>query len=399
MYPEGGYQPITPIQLANALAALDAGAITFRAFRVYLGCFELVAIREAARRVRTAAGTVQDRPARFRPAELVRLLGEGTEAGVRRELKRLAALGLLTTGPGLLAVTETPLESNRDLLPELACGRRPTRNVPVPRRVLVFLCRSRKPALVRTALAYLLRGLALERGTGAVKAAGTVKISWISSAFGISERAARASRAELIRLGLIAKDTGSHQRKLNRDGAYFRINLCWAGGRTPGRLPASPVDNPPLRAPGSAPLGAEIRPAFAPPVKRPETPPDLKTQKLAPRDGPGVRNEGRRVTLRNIRRDDLRRVSSLRTLHRQAVAARWLPPGEAGFLNFAAAAVHANRASGDAVRIFVAVVRRGLWHHVTQADEDRARAAVARTRRPAPAAGTPLGDLLRRAAA
>ena len=47
---EISYKTITPIQLCNGLAALLSGIISFRAFRVYLGCFELVAIREAAGR-------------------------------------------------------------------------------------------------------------------------------------------------------------------------------------------------------------------------------------------------------------------------------------------------------------------------------------------------------------
>src|SRR5207245_2911426 len=99
------------------------------------------------------------------------------------------------------------------------------------------LARSTRPALAKTVIAYLLRGLALER-SGKIRSAGTVKISWICALFQISERAARAARAELIRLGWITKDTGSFQRKLNRDGAYFVIDPFW---RRVAR-PSAPLD-------------------------------------------------------------------------------------------------------------------------------------------------------------
>src|SRR5262249_40247258 len=100
------------------------------------------------------------------------------------------------------------------------------RLVPVPRQVLKFLARCTRPALAKTVVAYLLRGLSLDR-TGEIRTAGTVKISWICKLCRISERAARSARAELIHIGWITKDTGSFQRKLNRDGAYFVIDPLW----------------------------------------------------------------------------------------------------------------------------------------------------------------------------
>jgi hypothetical protein len=50
-------------------------------------------------------------------------------------------------------------------------------------------------------------------------------------------------------------------------------------------------------------------------------------------------------------------------------------------LNWLAAALRANSVrDGDPVRVFVAIVRRGLWSHITQAQEERARVALARFR-------------------
>jgi hypothetical protein len=385
VYPTGGYKTVTPVQLANALGELARGTIAFRAFRVYLGCFELQAAREAAARSRTRTHGRRRAPhtARYRAEELLRLLPDVSLSGIKRDLRRLARAGLVVFTPDAIAITETPLEHSRPTLYELCCGRSATRPIPIPRRTIAFLCRSRKPALVKTLLAYLVRGLSIDRATGEVRGAGTAKATWIARVFGLSERAARSSRAELIRLAVISPDTGSHQRKLNRDGAYFRVNLAWGEPTGSEHAAQAKPDAPgPLSEPPSAssfaPPTAGKSARFAPPEERPGTPPDLKNQELAPRDGAGSCGMGRGPTLKDIRPEDIRRLSALRELYRQATAAGWLPRSEASFLAFAAAAVRANRASGDPVRIFVAIVRRGLWHHITQADEDRARNVINR---------------------
>ena len=81
------------------------------------------------------------------------------------------------------------------------------------------------------------------------------------------------------------------------------------------------------------------------------------------------------------------------------MGAGWIADSESGFLDFAAAAVRANRAGGDAVRIFVAIVRKKLWHHITHADEERARAVINRERGAVAPSNSPLSEILFRAAA
>jgi hypothetical protein len=276
---------------------------------------------------------------------------------------------------GLLAFSESAigLKGGDARSVGLLGSRGGSRLVPVPRQVLKFLDACSRPALAKTVVAYLLRGLALER-SGKVRSAGTVKVSWICRLCRISERAARAARAELIRLGWITKDTGSFQRKLNRDGAYFVINPVW-------RRVCKPF----------APLGSEKCTGSAPPIEKPETPYGSKDQKptqwaaARPQAKTGVcrANEGEvldRPSLRNIRLADLQRVSRLKALYAQATAASWLTHSEANLRNFVAAAARATRVDGDAVRVFVGIVRRGLWHHLTIADEERAIAALKRER-------------------
>ena len=95
--------------------------------------------------------------------------------------------------------------------------------------------------------------------------------------------------------------------------------------------------------------------------------------------------ESGKPILRDIRPDDLRRLSRLRELFRQATEAGWLSRSEADFQNFVAAAVRATRLEAgsvrnDPVRVFVGIVRKRLWHHITIEQEERAREVIARAR-------------------
>ena len=58
--------------------------------------------------------------------------------------------------------------------------------------------------------------------------------------------------------------------------------------------------------------------------------------------------------------------------YRQAIEAKWLEPSEANVRNFVCAALRATRAGGRVGAIFVAIVQRRLWHHITQEQEDTA---------------------------
>lgn len=350
---QDGYKLFRARELTAALAALNARQISFRAFRAYVAGHELIARREAAERVHARKSPQR----RFLTSELAAVMDEGS-ASLSRELRALARAGLMTFTESTLALSPDAAQSVELL--KLLGSRGGDRLVPVPRQVLKFLARCSRPALAKTVVAYLLRGLALSR-TGELQAAGTVKVSWICKLGNISERAARAARAELIRLGWITRDTGSVQRKLNRDGAYFVINTRWR--RAEQR---------------SAPLRAEKCARNAPLREKQETPSDLKYQKPAPRPGTGVLRTERKPDLRNIQPEDIRRISQLRELFRQATEVGWIERGEAAFLNFAAAAVRANRVGREPVRAFVAIVRKRLWHHLSVADEEQAICSLRR---------------------
>lgn len=363
VHSQDGYKLIKAEQLVAALGALNERKITFRAFRTYMGSFELLAIREAAERSNRTGLKKPQR--RFLRSEIARLIGAKEGTTVSRELFSLKKVGLLRFSETDI-VPLSGSGSSEDLVPMLG-SRGITRLVPVPRQMLKYLARCTRPAVAKTVVAYLLRGLALER-TGGVRSAGTVKVSWICKLCRISERAARAARAELIRLGWISKDTGSFQRKLNRDGAYFRIDAFWRRS-----------------AKQSAPLDPRKCMQSAPPREKLETPYGSKNQKTAERNESGVclANEEMMAKAPNIRAIqivDLQRLSRLRSLYRQALAEKWLSESEANFVNFVAAAARATRVNGDAVRVFVGIVRKALWHHLTGEDERRAFAALQRDR-------------------
>ena len=358
MRPLVGYKTLTPVQLCNCIAAYREGSITYRALRVYLATFELLAIREAAQRSQRKKGR-EPRRSSFRRAELERLTGL-SKGSVARELGSLTRAGLVQFGKERITVRERAHPCAGVMLAQTCSKRSPVRPLPVPRPVLRFLCSCSRPTTVLTTLAYILRGLAIERRTGRIKSRGTMKCSWVAANFGMSLRAARKARSELIASGLVSKDEGSHQLKLNRDGAYFVLNPAW--------LP--PHQNE-ARRNGSAPLPAESGDESAPPRERLRTPYGSKDQKTRESEPPGACTK---PDLKNVIAQDLMRLSRLEVLFKQAVSRGLVSSAEADALNVVAAAVRARQVrDGDPVRVFLAIVRRKLWHHVTAAQEDRAR--------------------------
>lgn len=399
MYLQDGYKLVRASQLLSGIAAWNNQEITFRAFRVYLGCLELEAVREAARRSRPRRGRAKI--ARYLMSELSKFTGFES---VRKELRLLRTAGLVSFSEHAIEIAASTAAGD-ELLPQLG-SRGGKRMVPLPRKVIRFLAQSSKPAVVKTVIAYCLRGLNLER-SGEVRGAGTVKVSWVCKLCQLSERSTRSARAELIRLGWISKDTGSFQRKLNRDGAYFVIDTAW--GCVRNRI--------------APPRPKNVR-GFAPPTEKPETPSDQKNQKLAECERSGFRETketGRREPAKsgngvmlpkeqmrsnrdrfeprasglNVRRNndadeslsrqsrpnlanvvasDLSNDARLLELYRQALKNDRVKPSEHSRLQFFAAAEHAkNLGQRNPCGLFSAIVRRGLWQVISQHDEERAR--------------------------
>jgi hypothetical protein len=115
-------------------------------------------------------------------------------------------------------------------------------------------------------------------------------------------------------------------------------------------------------------------------MERPETP--YGSKKDQERVEPGV---SKGPDIREVTPNDLTRLGRLETLFAQAVRRGLIAGTDSDALNFVAAAVRAiaaNDASPE--RVFMGIVRKKLWHHVTLAQEERARAALARYRESRP---------------
>jgi hypothetical protein len=381
VYPQGGYKTQTVTQIGNLLAVFRRGQISLRATRLYFAALAAVSAREVAGRCRSSKGRKQVGRS-YQIAELARISGVPVVA-VRKGLRSLERAGLLLYSESNITVTESALPGSDEIITELAGGRSAMRPVPLPRPVLRYLARCPRTATIKTMLGYCVRGLSLSR-SGEVRGRGTAKASWIARVCGTSLRAVRVARAELIACRFIGRDEGSKQWKLNRDGAYFSINFDFGCANVDRPEFGAVLERqaPRVRSASRiAPPVGENCMRSALPYENKKTPIGLKDRKTRGSEPTGVEGRGAQIpNLNDLHPDDLRRVSRLKLVYRQAVAAGWLPDCEASFQNFVAAALRANQAQGDAVRIFVSIVRRKLWHHITLEQEERARQAIRRDR-------------------
>jgi hypothetical protein len=427
VYQKTGYLSVPVAGLSNLVVLMKTGGITAVDARIYLAGLELVERRRVANRLKALRGEKSEQRACFRVQELLAVTRETGVTKLKRALRKLERLGLLAFDASCIEATRSSLFPDDPLCRELKKRGALSRLVPIPRRLLAELCRETKKSVLLAKLAYIMRGLTLDRQSGELRSRGCIKASWIAQYFGLSMRSVRLARSWLIRSGFIAKDCSSFQRKLNRDGSYFEINLGRYSRTTTecaGTVQAE-MDNEPVKlasvpahkrtdsagtltAPVPAPSGSETAATgpvkgeasfappgskkcarIAPPKERQETPYGINNQKTrfaekcqASASASGVlRTKSGEVSLRNIQFEDLRRISTLKTLFHQAVAANWVTNAESDFQNFVAAAVRATRLRGDSirtnpVRVFVAIVRKRLWHHITQEQEERAREVI-----------------------
>ena len=431
MHIKGGYKTQTVTQIANVISAYDEGSISLGAVRTFLATIAIVAAREAAKRSKKREKKNRESVVpRYLKKELCSLTGLSIRA-VSKGIAELEAVGFITFLESEITFSQTLREEAEERCELLAGRRSKMRPVPLPRPILRFLAKCNEIATIKTALCYCVRGLSIAKSGGEITANGSVKASWIASTMGLSERSVRSARAKLISMGWIHPDTMSTQWKLNRTGVYFEINLEWSDktlkvntnepgeigenteqnrileanpieiniadcsdvmetllvsenasdGGSVGTLPCNEVTS--LRE--FAPLPPKKCFDFAPPYKYRKTPKGSKNQKtqVPTSNQSGVFTKwegGEGVSIHNVKREDLESFARTEKLFFQATAKRLIEPTEVGAVNFLAAACKAKRVSGDAPRIFMGIVRRKLWHHITQADEDRAVAALRRYR-------------------
>ena len=351
----GGYKTVSVIQLCNGLSALISRLISFQAFRVYIACFELVAVREAAERIRKKERGVGKKEVRYRVEEIQRLVG-GKECQLRAILKRLEKLNLLAFSESYISMTETPLTFATDFISKVSPNRKPTRKIPIPRRLIRLMAKSNKPALVKTLIAFLIRGLSWNQRTRQIKNSGRVKVSWIVEILGVSESAVRISKRELLECGVLIDGDNSSQRVLNQRGAYFLINLWW------GNMKDTSIEETENAPPMPQKVGKNV-----PPYKDSKTLSDLKDQKTAEHGSGFLKEKNKSPNFKNIKLDDLKSLPRLESLYFQAVEAGWLDRSEANVQFFVACAVRSRYSKGihDPVRAFVWLVKQQKRLYIT----------------------------------
>lgn len=350
---------IPAMALVASWWAYTQGMIEYRDLRVWLACHELVARR---------CGSEKGRVARFTLGELRSLVGGVGGQHARASLRRLEAVDLLSWSESSIgfirSVSDLRAPSLSDLESVLASVINNRRKVPVPRRLLRYLCAAGRPAVVGTAIGHLLRCMYYRAGE--CKARGLCKASWIAETLELDERTVKAARSTLIRDGVIVREA-TPQRVMNRWGAAVRFNLEWS------QVGQGIV-------PGSPPLGGKSTTETPPPKRTGNSLPRSENQKPGVPVPSGVcGRRGKAPRLSAVVPEDLRSLSRLEALRREAVGKGILGPSEADRLRFMAAALHARRvADRNESGLFVAVVRGKLWHVISHADEEAARVRLGR---------------------
>lgn len=314
--------------------------------RVWLAIFEVTARR------------CGDRPRRFPPGveqELTELTGLSIEV-VRSALRRLERTGLVrrhkTAFEPVLELGRLSVEEQEDFRRTLAEVANHRRRIPVPRRLLRFLCVTNRQVLLATTLGHLLRCMYYRDRQCAPD--GRCKASWVAGVFEVDLRNVKAARRELIELGVLVIEP-THQCQLNRWGPSVRFNLDWRAPR--------PAQRPP-------PLQGARRHRIPPPYEDRKLASRLENQE--PAGGKALVPKARRSWHVDV--DELSSPVRLQTLYERCVALRLCRGGEAAQLAFFATAARATRvATKNAPGFFAALVRGGCWGYATLGDEDLAR--------------------------
>lgn len=352
--PAGGYVLIQADYLLRVWLAYRDGEIGLLDLRAWLACHELAARRCCMNRRLTAC---------YRVEELRPLLGGGTSSRLRKAVRNLEAAGLLRWhGDGMSLVPAASQSDSLDAMRQAVQNWR--RKVPVPRRVLRFLAGCGRKVTMATVLGHLLRCVYFRDGR--CVSGGRCKASWIADVFGVDLRNVKAARKQLVDDGWL-RTVCTTQTAMNRWGLAVVVNLDH--GFDDGRgLRISP---PP------AALSTAKSP---PPVTNKELSTRIENQKpgLGRAAGVSVRQEGE-PDLRNVTVADLKEPRRLDGLYRQAVVVGIVSSAPADRLRWFAAAERALAlGTANPCGFFVRLVRQGLWHHVTNGQEDAARLKLKR---------------------
>ena len=377
--PHGGFLFITALQPCLIWWAYRDHYIQLRDVRTWFGAWEVQARRCLMKPGQEAHYTVD---------EFGRLLGQHVgPVQVRASLRRLEVVGLLhwssaelTFPRAIDALTVTPSTRLTSMLEAIAM---PHRRIPVPRRLVRFLAGARRRCLIATILGHLVRCLYYTHGTCTAK--GCCKAAWIAEVFGGHVSTIKAARQYLIGLGwLLPLETS--QRVKNRYGQWVQVNLAWDPHAMPAVIPCGPspqvLPSPPMgdaipTTPTRPPEELSTTPPRPPCREIPAEPLRVsQPQNPDPHDTAGVSppTATKAPTLHHIIPEDLQETGRLLDLFAQAQVQGSIGGSEADRLTFVATAEHARLVgSTNPCGLLAQLIRRRLWHFVTQDDEEAAR--------------------------
>ncbi len=390
----GGYIPIRTVELSMAWGLLMAGDLKPIDVRTWLSVLEM---RE--RRKHIGKG----RKAQYPLTELQRLTGGGV-ASLKSSLRRLRSSNLVRWSPTTPSVATSPDElttgSLEDVWSVYHSMPKSRKIVPVPRRVLRLLAGGVTRSVLATTLAQLTCCLFYHKTSG-WNPTGSCKASWIAKTFGISKRGVSRARLHLVELGLLAPKDSPGQWHLNRYGSTFSVNLSWSQAQTqavpsavgegtgPSKEQSSPMELSTGRETPQSFSTAKVstpNPGFGSRLSTPiktnaSSNEELKNHKPRSAGPNGVcKEQGGKLpkpNLRKVIKQDLSSIPRLLELFEQAKAQGLVRNGHLHQLNFIAAAEHARvRGSSNPPGLFMHLVRKKLWHFITEADEDAVRAKL-----------------------
>lgn len=363
--PVGGFRLMTPFQVAAVWTAYKSKGVrgfSYFDFRVYLALHEVQERRDAGSRAgnRRSGGACR--------YDLVRLVDEvhglvGGAGGrrIRASFRRLKLSGLVSFGPTRIKfaslLDDLPVVLRRDV--EVMLDRIPNRNrrVPVSRGTLRFIVREAAAATAGVMLGQVLRCVYL-RGKS-YRCEGSCSTRFIEDTFGIHARTVkrvRGPKGVLRRIGWLVPVVADHWH-VQRHGARMVVNPAWRRSTTVDRPAAvrRVVRNTPPRT-------AACDTGLPPPESNRHLPSGSRNQQPAGRGPSGVWRAG------------LSDGEQVMRLYRQAVERGLMRDSESARLRFFGAAERAKRrASQNETGFLWTVVRRGLWHFITQDEEDAAR--------------------------
>jgi len=352
--PTGGFRGIPVAQIYSAWLAYRTGLLKgYLDFRVYLALHEIEERRLVADRVRAQKGRprlklVWERNRVIR--EVRKFIGGKSDRLVAAAIRRLHSAELVRIEPSGFSFGGNP-----ELLSMVGLRER---RVPVPRHVLRYLAKTSRPCIAATVLGYLLKCVRWRKDECHV--IGRCKGTFIAHLFDVDARSVKRARKELRRIGWLIPNAGGSRRLIP--------NLTWPGLASVGRSGARPDI---VLSPKGASPGTEMSPSTRDQLRS-----GSKKQQALSRSLPGIRRK--RVgnsppQLSNVQPVDLSTVERLEALFEQAATTGLVTRTAADRLRFFAAAARALRlGSRNPCGFFVAIVRRGLWHFISQVDEDRA---------------------------